>query len=77
MKTGQHVRVRQASPFAGQYRLDPAVEGVILCHYKVLARGSSSPERVDVQFDAGHIVWGAPVDAFEAVESAHVLETAN
>ena len=42
-------------------------EGVVLCRYSLVARGRENDIRVDVHFEPGVVVWGAPVAAFEEV----------
>ncbi len=68
MKTGQFVRIRPTSPLARQFRFDADAQGVVLCQYKVLAKGPSCPERLDVQLPNGRVAWGVPADAFEAID---------
>ena len=42
--------------------------GAVLCSYRVLLDRSRLADRVDVLFDGGHTIWGAPVCAFMLVE---------
>ena len=67
MKKGQRIRVR-AIKAAHDWGVSVGAEGVVLCRYSVVARGRENDDiRVDVHFEPGLVVWGAPVAAFEEV----------
>ena len=68
MRTGQHVRVRPGSFVARHHALPPDADGVVKCQYKLLRRGPSVTEKVDVQFSENRMIWGVPVKALVVVE---------
>ncbi|MGO8797708.1 MAG: hypothetical protein ACLQE9_21705 [Roseiarcus sp.] len=65
--TGQHVRLKASSPLAREWNLPPGAEGTVICRYRMLARRSLVPERMDVRFGPHKVVWGAPAVEFEPV----------
>jgi len=67
MHKGQRIRVRPSIRAPVDWGVGMGAEGVVLCQYRVLARGRAANECVDVRFSANIIVWGAPVTAFEEV----------
>jgi hypothetical protein len=69
MRVGERVRVRPASPAAREWGLSSPVEGVVMCRYRILARGAREPERVDVRLATGSIVWGGAAADFEPFEA--------
>ena len=68
MRVGERVRVRPASPAAREWGLSAPVEGIVLCQYRILARGAPEPDRVDVRLATGGIVWGGSAADFETFE---------
>lgn len=67
MKKGQKIRVRASMRAATDWGVAAGAEGVVLCGYRVTARGRTAGECVDVLFGSNVVVWGAPVAAFEEV----------
>ena len=41
--------------------------GAVICSYRVLIEGTGAAERVDIAFDSGLTVWGAPATEFAVV----------
>ena len=68
MRVGERVRVRPASPAAREWGFSAPVEGVVMCQYRILARGTPEPDRVDVRLASGNIVWGGAAADFETFE---------
>ena len=68
MRVGQTVRLRPASPVAREWGLTTPVEGVVMCEYRILARGAPTPDRVDVRLATGNVVWGGAAADFEPFE---------
>ena len=68
MRVGEKVRLRPASPVAREWGLSAPVEGVVMCQYRILARGAREPDRVDVRLAGGGIVWGGAAADFEPCE---------
>ena len=52
---------------AQDWGVSVGAEGVVLCRYSLVARGRENDIQVDVHFESGVVVWGAPVAAFEEV----------
>lgn len=67
MRKGQRIRLRASDRAARDWGVAVGAEGVVICQYRLLAGGPDSGECVDVKFDPGTIVWGAPIAAFEVV----------
>lgn len=67
MKKGQRIRVRPTTRAVVEWGVAVGAEGVVLCQYRVAARGRPVGECVDVRFGPNRIVWGAPVAAFEEI----------
>ena len=59
------------SKAAHDWGVKVGAEGVVLCRYRLVARGRENDIRVDVRFESGVVVWGAPVAAFEEVAEPH------
>ena len=57
----------RAAKAAHDWGVRVGAEGVVLCRYSLIARGRENDIRVDVHFEPGLVVWGAPVAAFEVV----------
>jgi hypothetical protein len=68
MRVGEKVRMRPLSPAAREWGLSSPVEGVVLCKYRILARGAFQPDRVDVRLATGNVVWGGAAADFEPFE---------
>jgi hypothetical protein len=68
MNAGQKVRVRPTSRFATRWKIPRDAQGTVLCRYRLLKDGDSAPDRLDVRFGQNIVLWGAPDEAFEAVE---------
>ena len=68
--TERHVRLKAFSPLAREWNLPPGAEGTVICRYRMLARRSLAPERMDVRFGPHKVVWGAPAIEFEAIAEA-------
>jgi hypothetical protein len=64
MITGEHVRLKTASPLARRLNLPKEAVGAVICRYHLL-RGGASAQRLDVQFGPELFLWGAPAEAFE------------
>ena len=65
--TERHVRLKASSPLAREWNIPPGAEGTVICRYRMLARRSVVPERMDVRFGPHKVVWGAPAIEFEPV----------
>ena len=68
MKKGQRIRLRPSVRAAQDWGIPGDAEGVVLCRYLALSAPAASAERVDVQFGAERIVWGAPATAFFVID---------
>jgi len=67
MKKGQRIRVRPTTRAVVEWGVAVGAEGVVLCQYRLAARGRPAGDCVDVRFGPNRIVWGAPVAAFEEI----------
>ena len=68
MRVGERVRLRLKSPAARDCGISSPIEGVVMCQYRILARGAPAPDRVDVRLATGSVVWGGAEADFEACE---------
>ena len=68
MRVGERVRLRLKSPAAREWGISHPVEGVVMCQYRILARGAPAPDRVDVRLATGNVVWGGAEADFEPCE---------
>jgi hypothetical protein len=67
MIAGQRMRLRRSSRLAREWNIPPEAEGTLICHYRTLARGFATPDRLDVRFSPRLVVWGAPAVEFETI----------
>lgn len=70
MRVGEKVRLRMKSPVAREWGISQPVEGVVMCQYRILARGAAAPDRLDVRLATGNIIWGGAAADFESFEAS-------
>ena len=68
VRVGEKVRLRMKSPVAREWGISSPVEGVIMCQYRILARGAPAPDRLDVRLATGNVIWGGAEADFEPCE---------
>lgn len=70
LRKGQCLKLLPAAHANCDWGVDTDAVGAVICSYRVLLDTSHLAERVDVRFDHGLTIWGAPVCAFALVGEA-------
>lgn len=70
LRKGQCLKPLNSVDAAREWGVEADAVGAVLCSYKVLLDDSRLADRVDVKFDDGHVIWGAPACAFALVSEA-------
>ncbi len=72
MDRGARVKFKTGSKARANWRVLDGMAGLVLARYHGMQPGT--PERVDVVFSAGVIVWGERSSEFEEVPVEHKLQ---
>ncbi len=67
MDRGARVKFKPGSKAKDNWRISDEVAGLVIARYKTPR--TNVPERVDVRFDAGIVVWGERATEFVVVGS--------
>ena len=70
LRKGQCLKPLDSATAAREWGVESDAVGAVVCSYKVLLDRSRLADRVDVVFDDGHVIWGAPACAFMLVGEA-------
>jgi hypothetical protein len=68
LRKGQCLKPLHAADANREWGVSSDAVGAVLCSYRVLLDRSHLADRVDVLFDDGHTIWGAPACVFTLVE---------
>ncbi len=67
LRKGQTLKPLESVDANREWGVGADAVGAVLCSYRVLLDRSRLADRVDVKFDDGHTIWGAPACAFAVV----------
>ncbi len=68
LRKGQCLKPLHADNANREWGVGSHSVGAVLCSYRVLLDRSPLADRVDLLFEDGHTIWGAPACAFTLVE---------
>jgi hypothetical protein len=64
---GQRLRALHPTLAKREWGVEGDAVGTVKCSYRVDADPSGATDRVDIEFAAGRVVWGAPAAEFAIV----------
>ncbi len=67
LRKGQCLKPLESVDAAREWGVESGAVGAVVCSYKVLLDRTPLADRVDVRFEDGHVIWGAPACAFALV----------
>ena len=70
LRKGQCLKPLHPDDASREWGVGSDAVGAVLCSYRVLLDNSPLADRVDVRFEDGHTIWGAPACAFALVGEA-------
>ena len=70
LRKGQRLRPLHPTLAKREWGVESDAVGTVMCSYRVDADPAGAADRVDVKWDAGRVIWGAPAGEFAIVAEA-------